>query len=187
MGGILSDISIADNGSMKLYHGIKQEDYLIHQRDLLLEMGIRCNDINYYNKTALESSSGFAKNDIYFSTEPKAIDKSIFYDINNRKYIPLDLNLTSEVAAYWYMGDGGISSGNTSAGMKISMPSLTNDITRVFISDQFKANLGINTSYHKQNGTKSILYIGVKKGNAQLFCDLIRPHIIPLFKYKLPL
>lgn len=104
---------------------------------------------------------------------------------NNRKIIPKDIDFTSKIMAFWFMGDG--SSQWIGAKKDLTRISL---YTNSFRIDECKrlilllSNFGISSGLLKIRKNQYI--IGLSKSiEVRKFFDLIKPHMIKCFSYKI--
>lgn len=110
------------------------------------------------------------------------LERSLFY-IDGCKVIPINFHslCNPQSLAIWYMDDGGRGA-NTPLGMVLDVSSYSiKDIE--MIQNVLMEKFGLITSVHFYGTRSKKLYL--KKETVQLFCDIIRPFVIPSMQYKL--
>lgn len=110
--------------------------------------------------------------------------KNMFYKTYNcgkwRKIIPKDLanHLTPRALAYWYMDDGHMES----SGFRIATHGFSWN-EHLLLKQVFLNNLNISITIRE---TRGFYYIYIPAQYKQIFSNIIKPYILPCFKYKLP-
>lgn len=89
-----------------------------------------------------------------------------------------DLLTDSLALATWYMDDGG-RGGNTPKGMIFTVSGYSSEDQRR-LKNCLKTNFGIEITIHANRD----LYVPANQ--AEKFAELVRPHIIPVMRYKIP-
>lgn len=171
----------AKNSRLAFTHSIKQLDFLQHKKEILLEYNLL--PVGAENKN-LKRSEYFHKirDKKYSVITLKSITHPIFTKIrdegypNNTKnaYPEFTSKINSLGLANWYMDDGNV----TFNGFHLNTQGFTREDTSILI-DILHSNFNLKCTTNKVN----VIYISTKSKHD--FLDLIVPHIIPYFQYKL--
>jgi len=110
--------------------------------------------------------------------------REVWYPNNGIKRIPQNIELTSLVLAIWFMGDGSL----RGYGYALATHSfLIEDIELLIYS--LKTQHGIISTFQKnkteKNTNKPLYHIYIHSQSAAAFADLVRPHMLSTFMYKL--
>lgn len=177
-GTLMGDASIHISGGNKyrilsMSHSYKQEDYLIHKRELLLEL-------KPYSIKSLHDKW----NTYRFITPPHPQFDEIhqnFYGTGT-KQISNDIlsKLTPQAIAWWFMDDGGLQSnarGFNIATCSFNKKSISN--IRNYLLDKYR----IETKLYNYDYPRLSIY----GKNARKFESIIQDYIIPSMQYKIQL
>lgn len=171
------------NARLRLEHSVKQKDYIFYKYELLKNMMQRKPKFikrfnphwkKHYSYYRLQSHSSpiFGKFRRWFYPEGK---KRIPINIKGLLKTPLSL-------AIWYMDDGYYYHRDECIFLYLSdYPA--QDIQR--LKETLEENYDLLAKYKKRK--KSERYLFFNKEETKKFIRIVRPHIIPLFDYKLPL
>ena len=111
--------------------------------------------------------------------------RKVFY-VGNTKIVPSNISryLTSPLAlAVWYLDDGGKKTDCKAYRLHTNCYSLPEV---ELLKETLEKNFGISSAIHKQ-GKGLLLYIGAKNGQANRFCELVKPLVssrIPSMLHK---
>ena len=109
-GTILGDTHIDNQNRLCIGHSVLQADYLYHKKELLESLNVYTSEV--YSRTSYHKVSMREYTTLSFRTESNFIDRTLYYN-DTVKFLPVVTKFTPEMAAYWYMDDGGIASGNS--------------------------------------------------------------------------
>lgn len=179
IGSTLGDGTITVSGAYSCSHSKKQLDYFNNKMAVLSNIcsGKKQSNSQFFEKT------GTTTHAIHFTTGCNKYCyhlRNIFYP-NDIKIVPFDFlmeNLEAQGLAYWYMDDGGY-------GLKSSILSTCsfkyeeNKMLQKLFWEKFKIKFNIN-------GNKDGRWIlRCPTNSTPAFISLIRPYILPIFRYKL--
>ena len=111
--------------------------------------------------------------------------RNMFY-VKNRKIVPSNISryLTSPLAlAVWYLDDGGKKTDCKAYRLHTNCYSLPEIEV---LKEALKKNFGVSSAIHKQ-GKGFLLYIGARNGQANRFCEVVKPVVssrIPSMLHK---
>ena len=182
-GTILGDTHIDNQNRLCIGHSVLQADYLYHKKELLESLNVYTSEV--YSRTSYHKVSMREYTTLSFRTESNFIDRTLYYN-DTVKFLPVVTKFTPEMAAYWYMDDGGIASGNSNKGLAYSIHSFNSVDERFFLKNAFSNDLGIPVNFQKQGNSYNRMYIGVRNNASLNFCTMIKSYIIPSLKYKIP-
>ncbi len=183
IGTILGDAHIASlktHARLEVNHSEKQKDYVLWKYNEFRNMvGAKPHEIHIaderYNKTYKQWR---------FSTKvhPELTEFHQLFYKKGKKIIPKNIGsfLISPLSlAVWFMDDGGRR--NDSYGLFLNTLSFTKNEHRVLIK-VLKENFSLDCRMHWiQDGFR----IYIPSAEAQKFCTLVYPHILPSMHYKL--
>ena len=104
-----------------------------------------------------------------------------FYDwffLNNKKIIPIDLKLDPLSMAVWFMDDGS----KTYSSVYLNTQQFTLD-EQLYLVGLLKKQFGIESRLNKD---KSYFRIRILTKSSKKFINLIEPHVLEEFRYKIP-
>lgn len=185
LGTLLGDASLTSRRNTWEYqvsHCLAQKEYAEHIGNVLYR------NVQQYTK----NSNSFSPGSLYFRVNygNKAtlakIAKQVL--VNKKKVVTENWinSLDSLGITYWYMDDGS-SSRYSQAQVKVSFSSLSFNTLELQLLRDKLSSLGINTSLakHSKNTKNEQQYtIEVNSRSINDFMDMIEPHILPCFKYK---
>lgn len=167
---------------LKLEHGIKQKDYLLHcykrihnfcnkpffrERKLIYK-----NEVKHYHTGIIQSQRLDAFTKLY----------NLWY--NDKKELPIDLEdyFTVETLAYWFMDDGYIHFKTRAVDICFSTHSFSEksvDRLVFLLNNKFDLNASKSPIKHQ-----FIIRIGHEE-KVLKFKELVKPYIIPSMEYKI--
>lgn len=171
---------------LRMLHSKKQYDYILHKFNLLKTL---CNGELKFSKVFDKRTLKFYER-YYFNTLVNPSLRffgKLFYKYNEQKkkfikIVPknIQLFLTPQVIAYWYMDDGSLKWLNHSNGMRICTDSFSLlSLKRIIKALLNKFNIKINLNKNK-NGYRLL----INEENSLIFRNIIEPYILPSMKYK---
>ena len=180
---MLGDGHLEKNGRfarLRIDQSLKHEDYInwLYQELIDIVPG-KPRIIQEKDKRTLKIYSR-----LHFSTYSNGqLDKwrCVFY-INNRKIVPLGIEnmLSHKISlAVWFMDDG--YKRNDCAAVRLNTDAFTYSEQKLLIRCLEK-NFKIKTHIHKKGKWFNIY---IPKDEAEKFCRLVKPYILPSFRYKL--
>lgn len=183
LGTILGDGHLEKNGNnvrLRIEHSLPQKEYLFWKYEALKDIVagiprlVRGKDNRsgkIYQRWHISTYSFAELNDyskMFYKGRRKIIPSEIVDMLNS----PLSL-------AVWYMDDG--YKRNDCAALRLNTDAY-NQSEQMFLISCLYRNFGVNARLHKKGKWLNI-YIPQKE--AQKFCDIIRPFVLPVFQYKL--
>jgi hypothetical protein len=176
-----------ETSGLQIKQVLKHKSWLFYIKDELNKYGYKCSLSNKIQKV---------NNKIF---KAKVLETNVTKELGEEKkhwypygikIVPRDITITPKTLAYWYMGDGGVwRGGKDEHSVKITL--YTNGFTledNEFLKEKLhelgiesKINIKHVTSYQKDY---CVLLIQ-KASEVTKFMDLVKPYIIPCFKYKL--
>jgi len=180
--------------------------YLIHIADALNSLGVEVSP--GYPKLANRISKGISYTGTVLSTltsEYLTIEHNRWYPSFTSKEVPRDLNLTPIVVAVWFMGDGSSSydkrtgPGRLSSvrvGIKhpdfyrrtvyVRLCTESFNISSIELLEAGLHRLGIYTTrMHRHISKGSGVTIRLRQSSVDKFMNMVEPHIVPPYEYKI--
>lgn len=107
--------------------------------------------------------------------------------VNGEKHVPVDFNLSDVSLAHWFIGDGN-SYRHTRNEVRVALASNKFSIDDVRLLESQLSNLGIKEMHYNRrqgrSGAGIVLYFYKRKYTTK-FMDLVSPHIVPSYSYKI--
>lgn len=186
-GSLLGDTYITKKGILSIGHSIKQKDCFSLKHNHLQKLGALSlkmqQDYKHYKRLDLRTNQVYEK--LSFTTLSHFLYLRKYFYPSNIKIVPTNIEdyFTPESLAYWYMDDGGRSSGQGS-GMVFDV-SCFNEHDHLILKNMMENKFHCNISFHYRKGPSKNIKLYIKASSSLHFCNLIRPYIIPSFNYKL--
>ena len=184
VGLVLGDLHIrrrSRNSSLNFKQSIKNELYIQHLYTLFQEF---CNMTPRIGETMLNNKKYQSISFDTLTYEAFNYYHELFY-VNNIKIVPTNIEelLTAKSLAYWAMDDGGA---DRSGFIFYTNCFTLEEVQRLVVA--LKNKFDLNCSIHtRKDKTKQSYLIYVKADSWIKFKNLVEPHIIPHFQYKLKL
>jgi len=181
-GGLLGDSYLEfdhTNGSIRFVHGANQKEYLEYKYNILKnfaqEHGIT---------SSLRLDKRTNKENLAYSFNTR--QDRLFTDIYSLFYNPIKYvnkkvldELDERGLAFWYMDDGYLQNTNNPCLCTDSFTFSDNIIIQTYFKEKWEIICEIITTSENKNR------ISFKEENGIKFIEIIKPFIIPLFRYKL--
>lgn len=190
LGDLLGDGSITNWGMYQCNHSYKQKSFIQHKQDLF--HNLLSPNFNLEERNVINQQNGKTYRSYYLRTMANEylLKMHLAFYADNVKYFPFDylqsVNFTPSSLASWYMGDGG---------RKANIPSLYtygfgywgNLQILMFLKSKFNIEGDLKEDCRESRAVVKRNFISIKKGeDSRRFFDIVRPHMISYFSYKLP-
>lgn len=167
--------------------GLETMNYLNNVKSALLARSIY--SLNGYPKTARRVEwNGTAYDSCYLTTRTSLLllQEYIKWYPNNRKEVPVYIELTPISLAHWFMGDGSSSYGECSS-VSTKFASCGFSIDSIIILERELHKLGLNTGRSNNRGVKkgSGIYITILQDSTDNLMDIIHPYMLEPYLYKI--
>ena len=189
MGTMLGDGSITPGGHFQCSHSSKQLAYIKYKRDVL--NSIVGPDFEISNNDVFNHQNGKMYKTHHLRTLCNKYLKRIqwAYYIGGKKLFPLGYLLGSNFDSYslavWYMDDGGIKS-DVALLYTYGFGYSGNLDAAKFLLEKFDIKAYIKEKQEEQRGTDCRHYLVISPPESDKFFQLVAPHLLPMFAYKLP-
>lgn len=181
LGKILGDGFLEQNGKhvrFKIDHGVKQKDYVLWLYEELKSLALKPYKISVRDKRNAHLYEHWR----FATYSLPLLDKwrNIFY-LKNRKIIPANIDrlLNPLSLAIWYMDDG--FRRTDCKGLYLCTSAYTIK-EQYILQDCLWKKFNIRTTLHF---ARSNVRIYVPSSQVDIFCNVVRPFILPTFYYKL--
>lgn len=181
LGKILGDGFLEQNGKhvrLKVDHGAQQKDYVLWLYEELKSLALKPYQISVQDKR----NSHVYRHWRFATYSLPVLDnwKNTFY-VNGKKVIPTSIiNLLTPLSlAVWYMDDGFRRSDCKGLYLCTSAYTIRE---QYFLQSSLSKRFNIQTTLHF---ARSNVRIYIPSSQADKFCSIVRPFILPTFNYKL--
>jgi recombination protein RecA len=175
--------SVRRKARVRFDHAARERDYTEWKNRALAPYSTPLREVKVFDKR-----TGKYYKKVRFDTLTLSIFnkfRKMFY-VGNTKIVPSNISryLTSPLAlAVWYLDDGGKRTDCKAYRIHTNCYSLPEV---KLLNEALKNNFGVSSTIHKQ-GKGFLLYIGAKNGQANKFCELVKPVVssrIPSMLHK---
>ena len=189
LGDLLGDGCVTSWGMFQCSHSYKQKSYIEYKREIL--SSLVSPNFNFKENTIQNHQNGKQYKSYYLRTMGNELLKAMhnkFYD-NKVKFFPYEYLMQSTFDAYslaiWYMDDG--SRHNKSARIHTYGFGYNGNLDILkFLSCKFGLIGKINQNNRSFRSPDRSSYIALGVSDADKFFQIVAPHILPHFQYKLP-
>jgi len=189
LGDLLGDPNITPWGMYQCNHSYKQKSFIEDKRDILLN--IMAPSFNFREHIANNHQNGKQYRCYYLRTMGNEFLKEIYekFYIDKIKIFPYEYLMSSIFDTYslamWYMGDGSISGKSAKIHTYGFGYNGNLDIAK-FLNNKFGLVVKIAQSQQAVRSVDKCYYITLNVVESNKLSQLISPHILPHFQYKLP-
>jgi LAGLIDADG DNA endonuclease family len=183
VGCILGDGYVNKYGALTIEHSIEQREYVEWKYSELKQLNVLTSESKLSMVLRIHPRTLKEHRSLRFNTKSLfKPERSLFY-FNSIKVIPVNFYslCDPQSLAIWYMDDGGRGA-NTPLGMVLDVSSYSLEHLQI-VSNVLLEKFGVITSIHYHGARAKKLYF--KRETVQLFCNIIRPFVIPSMQYKL--
>ena len=189
LGDLLGDGNIKSDGMYQCNHSYRQKQFIEYKQKVL--QSIMSPTFSLKESVVHNNQNGKDYRKYYLRTMSNEGLKKIYSQFykNKVKIFPTQYLRRSNFDAYslalWYMGDGG-RKGNTCSLYTYGYGYLQNLEILLFLKNKFDLNGILHEDTREIRGDDKRHYISFKGSSGLKFSELVAPHIIPYFQYKLP-
>jgi len=184
IGTLLGDAHLEVNGRyvrLKIDHAEEQADYVDWKHDVFQDISPQPpQSMAIYDKR--NGTTSYHRRFSTYSLPDLVSYHQMFY-LKGRKIVPVDIKawlVTPVALAVWYMDDG--ARRTDCEAVRIHTNAYTVGEQNMLAETLFE-NFGVSVTRHRVRGEQYVLYI--PSGEAERFCDIIRPFVVGSLRYKL--
>jgi hypothetical protein len=190
LGDLLGDGNITPWGMYQCSHSYKQKSFIEYKKEIL--SNLMSPDFNFKERIVNNHQNGKQYRSYYLRTMGNEFLKEIhnlFY-IDRVKIFPYEYLMQSHFDEYslaaWYMGDGG-RRGNIASLYTFGFGYNGNLDILKFLKSKFELEGTLKSDEREIRSVDKRNFISfAKKTEKDKFFQLVSPHILPYFQYKLP-
>jgi len=174
------DPNSKSNARLVITQSEKQSDLVNHLYELFKDYA----SSPPIKKSSLIKETGNTRHYVRFATRTLPCFNNLYsqFYVNRVKIVPLNIAdiLTAVSLAYWIMGDGTW----VGSGVRIQTDNFTLKEVNLLI-DVLNSKFGFSSSINVANKSKGQYSIYIPKKDLDLLRNLVTPHILPSFLYKI--
>lgn len=190
LGCLLGDGNITSSGMFQCNHSNKQLEYIEYKKEIL--SSLLAPNFKLIFNTIKNHQNGKIYYSYYLRTMSNEYIKEIYgnYYVDKVKIFPYEYLVNSSFDEYslaiWYMDDGSRSANTPSLYTYAFGYNGNLDILK-FLKNKFDLRADIKEDSGKNRSIDAVNFISFcEKSDKDKFFQLVSPHILPCFQYKLP-